>query len=307
MNAPQNVKVNCPNCTILIRTKQLERHLKDFCTGRVPPTAVGAAASRASSQSSNDGVNCIRCGLTVPRDKFDQHVAQLCGVQKNKSALDKPTLDKPAPISSLPRSLWPLFRPKRGGLSSPPVPSKSPSPPNADTNRREKRRAAEKTARKSKLPPQCPPSNMPSDSIAGQHRKLTELARANKPERTWVPMREEKVVFRNAYKNPHSGNTHRAHDYGFRAFPILQKGKHSNVASKKEGKPVPHYDPINSGCRLLGGFAAGDRICHATWGNGTILSISHVNTVFNFDILGLRSLDTPTVHADLKRISPTQS
>jgi len=141
---------------------------------------------------------------------------------------------------------------------------------------------------------------------ASKHRRLREIAMANDPDRNWVPVRTVETVFRKRYTNPHSGNTHNAADYGYRAFPIEQKGKPLNVISssrqQKKRKIAEQCEPNESAYRLVGGFAAGDRIRHTTLGTGIILSISPIDTVFRFDATGLRVMETNKAHKNLTRV-----
>jgi hypothetical protein len=144
------------------------------------------------------------------------------------------------------------------------------------------------------------------NEAAAKHLRLCELAKANDPNRDWIPMREVKTVFRKRYTNPRSGNTHNAADYGYRAFPIEQKGSPLNLKAlslQRKKRVAKQCDPIESGYRLVGAFAAGDRIRHATFGTGMILSISPINTVFRFDATGLQVMDTITVHQYLTKVA----
>ena len=131
--------------------------------------------------------------------------------------------------------------------------------------------------------------------------RLEDAERAEREKRTWVPIRENKTVFRPSFTT-RNGSAYKASDYGYATFPMEVKGKHRSDTSATskytlDRNPLP---PIKSERRLSEGFAAGDRIYHAVFGPGIILSISRTETIFQFNT-GLRSFPTAKAHLHLDR------
>ena len=104
-------------------------------------------------------------------------------------------------------------------------------------------------------------------------------------------MREEITIFR---RSKGKGNEKfLAEDYGHRAFPITMKGKHRKEPTNSVA--AQQYEIIPSREKLKGGIGVGDRVRHSVLGNGTVLSITATDTIFEFDAVGLRLC--PTVRA----------
>ena len=95
MKAPENEKIACPKCLLVMRQKKLARHLREFCTKR-ESISVDPQASSKSPIPNNNSVRCPKCNLNVIREELRFHdrcsVAYVAGIARVKSKRTKSKL-----------------------------------------------------------------------------------------------------------------------------------------------------------------------------------------------------------------------